>query len=121
MVEIDRMGKLLASATAERFMERILTAAERELAQTRKGRMTEFVAGRFAAKEAVVKAFGCGIGHLVGFQDIEVLPDALGKPLCTLSQAALSNLGYSANELRLHLSITHSQNMAAAYVIVELK
>jgi holo-[acyl-carrier protein] synthase len=120
MLEISRMNKILEGNTAERFLERILTSAERELAAVRKGRLNEFAAGRFTAKEAVVKALGCGIGQIVGFQDIEILPDALGKPCCYLKSVALVRLGLPMNStMRIHLSITHSESMAAAYVIIE--
>jgi holo-[acyl-carrier protein] synthase len=120
MLEIDRMKKLLSGASADRFMARVLTHGELELALTRKGRLAEFIAGRFAAKEAVVKAFGCGLGGVIGFHDIEILPDALGKPYCSIASGALERLGLKAvDSLKLHISITHSQTMAAAYVIIE--
>jgi holo-[acyl-carrier protein] synthase len=96
-----------------------LTPAELDLAAARKGRLAEFAAGRFAAKEAVVKALGCGIGKQVGFHDIDVLPDELGKPVCRLSQAALERLNLADAALRIHLSITHSAAMAAAYAVAE--
>jgi holo-[acyl-carrier protein] synthase len=120
MLEISRMKKIMKGKAAQRFLERILTLSERDLAATRKGRLSEFIAGRFAAKEAVVKALGCGIGQNVGFQDIEVLPDAFGKPLCTITSIALERLGLPLDStMRIHLSITHSESMAAAYVIIE--
>jgi holo-[acyl-carrier protein] synthase len=119
LLEIGRMKKILTGKTAERFLERILTPAERELAHTRKGRRSEFIAGRFAAKEAVVKALGCGIGQIMGFQDMEILPDPLGKPVCSISPRALARLGYSDNSITIHLSISHTESMAAAYAVVE--
>jgi holo-[acyl-carrier protein] synthase len=120
MLEINRMKKIMEGKAAKRFLERILTVAERELAMTRKGRLCEFIAGRFVAKEAVVKALGCGLGQIVGFQDIEIFPDALGKPGCRIASAALDRLGLPVDStMRIHLSITHSESMAAAYVIIE--
>jgi holo-[acyl-carrier protein] synthase len=120
MLEISRMKKIMEGKAGKRFLVRILTVAERELAETRKGRLSEFIAGRFAAKEAVVKALGSGIGQCIGFQDIEILPDALGKPGCTITAAALGRLGLPIDStMRIHLSITHSESMAAAYAIVE--
>src|SRR5690348_9099261 len=92
MLEISRMKKIMEGKAAQRFLERILTPSERELAAARRGRLSEFIAGRFAVKEAVVKALGCGIGQHVGFQDIEVLPDALGKPCCTITASSLERL-----------------------------
>jgi holo-[acyl-carrier protein] synthase len=119
LLEIGRMKKILTGKAAERFLERILTSAERELAYPRKGRLSEFIAGRFAAKEAVVKALGCGIGQIMGFQDIEILPDRLGKPVCSISPEALQRLGYANDSITIHLSISHTESMAAAYAVVE--
>ncbi len=56
VLEISRMAHILAGKYADAFLNRVLTPAERELAVERKGRLAEFVAGRFAAKEAVTKA-----------------------------------------------------------------
>jgi holo-[acyl-carrier protein] synthase len=118
LVEIARMRKALEQSTGTRFLERILTARERELALKRKGRLAEFAAGRFAAKEAVVKALGCGVGKLVGFQDVEVLPNELGKPECYIPAETLERAGHGS-KIRIHLSITHTEAMASAYAIVE--
>ncbi|MEC0226033.1 MULTISPECIES: holo-ACP synthase [Paenibacillus] len=118
LVEIARLRKMLEGSSGERFLERILTPQERELAQQRRGRLAEFASGRFAAKEAIVKAIGCGIGKQIGFQDIEVLPDALGKPICSVREEALLRAGLKGSH-RLHISITHTETMAAAYAIVE--
>lgn len=95
-----------------------MTPPERELAQKRRGRLAEFASGRFAAKEAIVKAIGCGIGKQIGFQDVEVLPDGLGKPICHVREEALQRAGLIGS-LRIHISITHTESMAAAYAIVE--
>lgn len=118
LVEIARVAKLLREPHGERFVARVLTPGERELAQRRQGRLAEFVAGRFAAKEAVVKALGCGIGREAGFQDIEVLPDARGKPECCLSEAACGRLGWPPSR-RIHLTITHTATLAGAYAVAE--
>jgi len=119
LLEIERVRRLLKQPHGSRFLERVLTGEERKLAEQRKGgRLAEFVAGRFCAKEAVVKAIGCGIGCKIGFQDIEVLPDPNGKPQCSLNEEAWRRIGY-ARPLRIHLSITHSATVAGAYAVVE--
>ena len=82
--------------------------------------MAEFVAGRFAAKEAIVKALGCGIGMEVGFQDIEILPDDKGKPEVNLSDEAWTRLGLpEGRNYNIHLTITHSRDLASAFAVVE--
>ncbi|MEO2205678.1 holo-ACP synthase [Paenibacillus pabuli] len=120
VLEIGRMHKLLSGRHAEAFIKRILTPAERKLAVERGKRMTEFVSGRFAAKEAVSKAFGCGIGSVMSFTDIEVLPDEKGRPVATLSSQAWERLQLPYDQqYDIHLSITHQTELAAAFAIVE--
>jgi holo-[acyl-carrier protein] synthase len=121
VLEIERVAAILERPHGERFMARVLTAAELEVAHARGPRQSEFVSGRFAAKEAITKAFGCGIGKVIGFEDIEILPDRLGKPDVMLSQAAWQRLGLEDghSSYRIHLSISHQPHMASAFAIVE--
>ncbi|EGL15282.1 MULTISPECIES: holo-ACP synthase [unclassified Paenibacillus] len=118
MVDIARVAGLLREESGDRFMRRILTEEEQQLAAGKRGRLAEFTAGRFAAKEAVVKALGCGIGRQAGFHDVSVLPDESGKPHCFLSEGARQRLGLG-QDVVIHLSITHTDTMAAAYAVVE--
>lgn len=109
IVEINRIQKILVRQ--DQFPKRILTKKEYEIFDTLvKGRQTEFLAGRFAAKEAYAKAKGTGFGKYLSFQDIEILPDELGKPVIhfELEQAQTA-----------HLSISHSKEYAVAQVILE--
>lgn len=119
ILELERVARLLNGSSGERFLQRILTAGEREALAQREARRAEWVAGRFAAKEAVVKAFGTGVGPIIGFRDIEVLPDGLGKPHARLSEAAWSRLGLSSASCRIHVSISHQPSLASAQAIVE--
>lgn len=118
LVEIGRVRRFLEGESGRRFLERVLTPAERLLAEERKGRLAEFVAGRFAAKEAVVKALGTGIGCTTGFQDVEVLSLEGGRPSVVLSSGARERLGLG-EEVKVHLSITHTAELASAYAVVE--
>lgn len=120
LVEIVRVKEYLEGKSGHRFAERVLTPGERMLAASKGRRFAEFTAGRFAAKEAVVKALGTGIGAVTGFQDIEVLPGPLGRPEAVLSAASLKRLGYPAEDLRIHVSITHTAQTASAYAVAEL-
>lgn len=120
MVEIARVRNLLEQRMGPKFIARILTEREQVIAESRSARIAEHAAGRFAAKEAAAKAFGCGIGGSVGFQDLEILPDPLGKPICHLSDSARARLGFHPEDtIYIHLSITHSMTMAGAFVVVE--
>ena len=69
LVELERVRRF----GTERMAQRILTEGEKAYLPRSERRMLEFLAGRFAAKEAVAKAAGTGIGKL-GFQDIEIIP-----------------------------------------------
>jgi len=119
LLDIARVRGILESAAGDRFLQRVLTPAERECADKRRGRLAEFTAGRFAAKEAVSKALGCGIGKQVGLHDIEVIPDEYGKPVCRVSAEALRRLKLAHEHTAVHLSITHTETTAMAYAIVE--
>lgn len=118
LIEIDRVKKILNQSSGSKFLERILTPRERELAVARTNRVHEFAAGRFAAKEAIVKALGCGIGESVSFQDIEILPDSKGKPECLITSAALDRLGIRKS-LRIHLSISHNETTVSTFAVIE--
>ncbi|XID90629.1 holo-ACP synthase [Paenibacillaceae bacterium WGS1546] len=120
VVELARMDSLLSGPAKARFIARVLTPGERAVWSALPGRRAlEFAGGRFAAKEAVVKAIGCGIGAKVGFQDIEVLSDECGKPVCSLSEGALRRLGWEDRAYRLHVAITHERALAAATALIE--
>jgi holo-[acyl-carrier protein] synthase len=77
-------------------------------------RRGEIAAGIFAAKEAVAKALGTGFDGF-GPGDIEILPDAKGRPVCRLMGGALAATGGG----RMHVSVTHEGGMAAATAIWE--
>lgn len=120
LADIDRIARLLDSSAADRFMERVLTQSERELAAGYSGvRLQQYVAGRFAAKEAVVKALGCGIGGKVGFSDITITRDSSGKPECVLSQPAWNRLMLEPDQVRIHITITHERMLASAFAVAE--
>ncbi|AOZ92353.1 holo-ACP synthase [Paenibacillus crassostreae] len=121
VLEIKRVDDILNGRTGQAFMRRVLTSQEFQLAQGRGLKKVEFTAGRFAAKEAIVKAFGCGIGAIINFGDIEILPDPLGKPKVELSKVAWERLNLPAQpmEYTIHLSITHQRELASAFAVIE--
>ncbi|WLD93661.1 holo-ACP synthase [Alkalihalobacillus sp. AL-G] len=106
IVEIERIKKTLERQP--RIAERILTDLEYKLFRSIPGRQIEFLAGRFAAKEAYAKAIGTGIGGQLSWKDIEVLPDETGKPII-----------YSDRSWTTFVSISHSKEYAIAQVILE--
>jgi holo-[acyl-carrier protein] synthase len=120
LTDIGRVKQIMNGRTGAKFVERVLTEEERELSAGYSGeRLEQFTAGRFAAKEAVVKALGCGIGRAVGFTDMTIGRDGCGKPECVLSEQAWRRLGLSAANIRIHVTITHERTLASAFAVVE--
>jgi holo-[acyl-carrier protein] synthase len=115
LVQIDRIAAALARTP--RLAQRVLTLKE-QAGFDASGDQPRFLAKRFAAKEAAVKALGTGIGRGISWQHLEVGHDALGKPCLQLSggaQARALELGIS----RLHLSYSDEQQLVLAFVVAE--
>ncbi|WP_088105715.1 holo-ACP synthase [Halalkalibacter urbisdiaboli] len=107
LVELRRIETLVERQG--RFVDRVLTVNEKAKYETlSKGRQVEYLAGRFAAKEAFVKAVGTGISKSFSWHDIEILNETSGKPIL-----------YAATDCEIHLSISHSDSYAVAQVILE--
>lgn len=118
LVEIERIAALMKRQS--RAVKRLLTLQEQSLLEGKaEGRKVEFIAGRFAAKEAAAKALGTGIGSMLSFLDMEVLPDEWGKPEMKLDPEVFRRLGRDPSRMRIHLSIAHSTSHAMAQVLVE--
>ena len=110
LIEISRIEDAV-SRHGKHYLERIYTPAELELC----GKRVESLAGRFAAKEAVAKALGCGIGD-VTWKEIEILGDEQNAPVLHLHGKAVKK----ADELGLtswSVSLSHSQSHAIAFVV----
>jgi holo-[acyl-carrier protein] synthase len=106
VIEIERIASALERFPG--FAGRILTEAELQVAASRRD-PTSFVAGRFAAKEAIAKA----LGGSYGWRDVEILPDGAGAPIVVLhGRAKADGLG-----ITISLSISHSKTVATAVAI----
>ena len=116
LVELDRFARALERGGAK-FKERIFTEGERKAGATL-GREVEFLAGRFAAKEAVLKCLGTGWAQGVRWKDLEVLSLPSGAPALTLRGKALQ-VARELGILRWSLSITHTARTAAAVALAE--
>lgn len=79
-------------------------------------RRAEFLASRFAAKEAFVKALGTGFRGIAP-KDICVAVDAMGRPSIVLNPAIQASMNLQS--ARIHLSLTHEKTLAIAFVVVE--
>ena len=117
IVSVERIRALLASHD-ERFLHRCFTPAEQEYCARSDKRHVEHLAGRFAAKEAILKVLGTGLRQGISWTDIEVLPNALGKPVVTLTGEA-ANVSLSLSITTWHVSISHIDTHATATAIGE--
>jgi holo-[acyl-carrier protein] synthase len=115
LVEIARIADLLERHD-ERFRERCFTEAEQKYAETGDRRRGERYAGRFAAKEAVLKALGTGWSGGIGWTDIAVTRQPTGEPGVTLSGVA-AEIAASKGITHWLLSISHTQTFAMASAI----
>lgn len=116
VAEVDRIARSI-ERFGNRFLQRVFTAEEIRYCES-KANKTERYAGRFAAKEAAMKAIGTGWNKGVAWRDIEVTREAGGRPRVAFHNKAgefFARLG----AVRAHLSITHTEGLAMAQVIIE--
>ena len=118
LIELSRMERSL-HRFGEHFLNRIMADDERSAIPgdpaSPSARAVSHVAARFAAKEAAVKALGTGFAEGIGPRDVAVRSLPSGKPELVLSGKARDALGVK----KLHLTLTHTRDNAAAVVILE--
>ena len=115
VVEVERIASSMAES-GERFAVKIFTENERAYCDSQK-RPAIHYAARFAAKEAVAKAFGTGIGKNIAWLDMEVSRKESGEPEVILSGDA--QIFAEENKLtQIKVSLTHAEHYAAANAIV---
>jgi holo-[acyl-carrier protein] synthase len=111
IIEIGRIEKAIEKYR-QRFLDRIFTEAEQRYCLKYKLSARHF-AGRFAAKEAIVKALGTGFKDGISWLDIEITNDHTGKPTVKLSEQIQKSL----NSPHILLSISHCHEYATACAI----
>ncbi|HEX7861690.1 MAG TPA: holo-ACP synthase [Verrucomicrobiae bacterium] len=116
LIEVERIRSSFQKF-GDRFALRILVGGELEYSLSHRD-PAPFIAARFAAKEAVSKAFGTGIGGHIGWHDIEVRRKESGEPYVVLHGKG-EELFRSREATRLHLSISHTVQHATAIAILE--
>lgn len=115
-VEIDRMRQALERTP--QLADRVFTATELQQCRSRGDRLRPArLAGRFAAKEAVAKAFGTGVVGF-SFRDIEVINDTGGAPLVVLADAAQA-VADRCGITRVHISLSLTGTIAFATAVAE--
>lgn len=115
-VEVARIRGLLERSRG-RFERRVFTDTEAAYCRGRE-RPAESFAARFAAKEAVMKCLGTGWAAGTGFRQIEVQRQVSGQPTVSLDGAAAATAA-ALGIRRWHLSLTHTQTVATAFVVAE--
>ncbi len=116
IVEVYRIAETLQRTP--RFGERVFTDAERSYCNAKGAAAAQSYSGRFAAKEAFLKALKTGWRGKITWHDIEILSDDQGVPSLHISGEA-STLFMSSGATHMHLSISHTTEHAVAQVIFE--
>ena len=116
IIEVERIRASFAKF-GERFLRRILRPGEIEYCLAHKD-PAPHLAARFAAKEAISKAFGTGIGAQLGWQDMEICREPSGEPFVVLHEGGAALLT-SRGATKVHVSLSHTQGHAAAMAILE--
>jgi len=118
-IDIIDVARIAASYAkfGERFVSRILTPNEVKYCLEHR-EPAPYLAVRFAAKEAVSKAFGTGFGAELGWQDIEICRKESGEPFAVLHGKG-QELFQARGAKKLHITLSHTQQQAVAMAILE--
>jgi holo-[acyl-carrier protein] synthase len=116
IVQVSRIQEM-AERYGDPFLEKVFSDDERKEAARRRN-PAQYYAGRWALKEAMSKALGCGIGEKCGWKDISTRNLECGRPEAILSGTALETAS-SIGVARIHISISHEHEYACATVILE--
>jgi holo-[acyl-carrier protein] synthase len=115
MVETKRIADSM-ERFGERFLRRVFSEGEVAYAQSMKFPHLH-LAARFAAKEAISKAFGTGIGHDLGWRDLEIVREASGQPRVQLHGRAVA-YAQSRGVQAVHVSLSHTTDYGAASAVI---
>ncbi|MEK4853764.1 holo-ACP synthase [Paenibacillus sp. FSL H7-0756] len=115
LVSISFVEQMLAKC-GELFIQQYYSLEERELFACKKRHAEQFLAGRFAAKEALLKAIGTGMNCELDWNELEFLSLPSGQPYLVRSRRLES---YIQQQESIHVSISHHGDYAAAFIIIE--
>ena len=118
LVDCPRIEEMVARH-GERFVQRIFTAAEQAYAEANKNKI-EKLAGRFAAKEAILKLMGTGWRGKIAWTDIEIINNSSGQPEVTLG-GEVEKIADKLGIKHISVSITHTANFAIASAVALTK
>ena len=114
LVDFPRLGEVI-QRHGVRFLNRVFTGREQADADSVRNRI-EKLAGRFAAKEAVLKMIGTGWRGGIAWTDIEIINNSTGRPIVEIS-GEVKRIADEAGIEQITLSITHTANFAIASVV----
>ena len=114
LVDCPRIEEMVARH-GERFVQRIFTVAEQAYAESNKNKI-EKLAGRFAAKEAILKLMGTGWRGKIAWTDIEIINNSSGQPEVTLG-GEVEKIADKLGIKHISVSITHTANFAIASAV----
>lgn len=116
IIEVQRIKESIAQY-GEQFLHRIYSKEEIEYCSQKPFHQQHLhYAARFAAKEALAKALGTGIGETISFKEMSIMKDEKGKPFFTSVHQHSPNW---MNDVVIHCSLSHTHQFAVATVIVE--
>ena len=118
LVDCSRIEAMI-ERHGERFVQRIFTAAEQAYAESNKNEV-EKLAGRFAAKEAILKLMGTGWQGKIAWTDIEIINNSSGQPEVTLD-GEVEKIADKLGIKHISVSITHTANFAIASAVALAK
>ena len=114
LVDCPRIEQMM-QRHGERFLRRVFTPAEQAYAEKSKNTVEKF-AGRFAAKEAILKLMGTGWRGKIAWTDIEITNNAAGQPEVTLT-GEVKKIAEGLGIGHISISITHTANFAIASAV----
>ena len=117
IVEVDRIREF-CNKFGEKFLNRILLPTEQEYCLNYTD-PAPYIAVRFAAKEAIAKAFGFGIGEKLGWHDMEIIREETGKPNVQLHNKAHLLMDKIGSE-KIQITLSHTNKHATATAIIEV-
>lgn len=118
LVDCPRIEQMIAKH-GERFIQRVFTDAEQAYAKANRNEI-EKLAGRFAAKEAILKLIGTGWRGKIAWTDIEIVNNSTGQPEVTVRGEVAKIAGNLGIE-HISVSITHTANFAIASAVALAK
>jgi holo-[acyl-carrier protein] synthase len=114
LVDFPRIEEM-AKQHGQRFLDRVFTTSEQAYADANKNRI-EKLAGRFAAKEAILKLMGTGWRGKIAWTDIEIINNPSGQPKVNLS-GEVKEIAEKLGIKHISVSITHTANFAIASAV----